>query len=58
MPEQNVELARDVVHAFNRRDLAALTQRFDSEIEWAPGGPAAVERAELHPLDRVEAPGG
>ena len=53
MPEENVELARDVVHAFNRRDLAALTERFDSEIEWAPGGPAAVESALYRGRDEV-----
>lgn len=44
MSEQNVRVARDVVEAFNRRDFAAMAKRFDPEIEWAPGGPAAVER--------------
>jgi ketosteroid isomerase-like protein len=32
------------VRAFNRRDIGAMTQIFDPEIEWKPGGPAAVER--------------
>ena len=39
-----MEVVRQVVQAFNRRDLAAMTQRFDPEIEWEPAGPAAVER--------------
>ena len=44
MSQENVEVARQVVQAFNRRDLAAMNRRFDPEIEWTPGGPAAVER--------------
>ncbi|MDP9188417.1 MAG: nuclear transport factor 2 family protein [Actinomycetota bacterium] len=32
------------MEAFNRRDLAAMNETFDPEIEWTPGGPAAVER--------------
>jgi ketosteroid isomerase-like protein len=53
MSEENVELVRQVVLAFNRRDLAALTQRFDSDVEWTPGGPAAVERPVYRGLDEV-----
>jgi ketosteroid isomerase-like protein len=45
MSHENVEATRQLIQAFNRRDLAAMTQRFDSEVEWTPGGPAAVERA-------------
>jgi ketosteroid isomerase-like protein len=53
MSEENVELARQVVQAFNRRDLAAMSQRFDPEIEWQPGGPAAIERAVYRGRDEV-----
>jgi ketosteroid isomerase-like protein len=53
MSEENVELARQVVRAFNRRDLAAMSQRFDPEIEWQPGGPAAIERAVYRGRDEV-----
>jgi ketosteroid isomerase-like protein len=53
MSQDNVEIARAAIDAFNRRDLAALTQRFDPEIEWAPGGPAAVERAVYRGRDQA-----
>ena len=45
MSQENVEVARQLIQAFNRRDLATLTQKFDPEIEWKPGGPAAVEHS-------------
>lgn len=53
MPEENVPLVRQFVQSFNRRDLAAMSQRFDPEIEWTPGGPAAVERAVYQGRDEV-----
>ena len=53
MSQENVEIVRQVVQAFNRRDLAAMTQRFDPEIEWEPVGPAAVERPIYRGLDAV-----
>lgn len=53
MSDENVELARQLTDAFNRRDLAAMTQTFDPEIEWRPGGPAAVERAVYRGRDEV-----
>jgi uncharacterized protein len=49
----NVEVVRQLVQAFNRRDLAAMTQSFDSDVEWAPGGPAAVERGIYRGRDEV-----
>ena len=53
MAGQNVEMARQLVEAFNRRDLAAMTQWFAPEVEWEPGGPAAVERARYRGRDEV-----
>ena len=53
MSQENVEVVRQVVEAFNRRDLAAMTQRFDPEIEWEPAGPAAVERPVYRGRDDV-----
>jgi hypothetical protein len=55
MSEENVEVAKGLVQAFNRRDLGAMVSRFDAEIEWAPGGPAAVERALYRGRDEVSA---
>ena len=53
MSQENVEAARQLIAAFNRRDLAAMTESFDPEIEWAPIGPAAVERAIYRGRDEV-----
>jgi ketosteroid isomerase-like protein len=53
MSEENVELVRQFVQSFNRRDWAAMSQRLDPEIEWRPGGPAAVERAVYRGGDEV-----
>ena len=53
MSQENVEAARQLIQAFNRRDLAAMTESFDPEIEWTPGGPAAVERAVYRGRDEV-----
>jgi ketosteroid isomerase-like protein len=40
----NVEVVRDLVEAWNRRDEELAAGFLDPEIEWAPAGPAAVER--------------
>ena len=53
MSRENVEAARELIQAFNRRDLAAMTEMFDPEIEWTPIGPAAVERAVYRGRDEV-----
>ena len=53
MSQENVEVVRQLVQAFNRRDLPAMTEWFDAEIEWMPGGPAAVERRVYRGLDEV-----
>jgi ketosteroid isomerase-like protein len=42
-----------LIRDFNRRDLAAVTEAFDPEIEWRPVGPAAVERAVYRGRDQV-----
>jgi ketosteroid isomerase-like protein len=53
MSQENVEVVRQLVQAFNQRDLAAMTQWFAPEVEWEPGGPAAVERALYRGRDEV-----
>jgi ketosteroid isomerase-like protein len=44
MSEEKVALVTQFVQAFNRRDLAGMSRGLDSDVEWTPGGPAAVER--------------
>jgi ketosteroid isomerase-like protein len=53
MSAQNVQVVRDLVQAFNQRDLAAMTQWMAPEVEWQPGGPAAVERSLYRGRDEV-----
>ena len=53
MSEQNVGIVRQAVQAFNERDLAALEQTFIPDVEWEPGGPAAVERLLYRGRDEV-----
>src|SRR5262249_6895437 len=53
MSQANVEVVGQIVHAFNRRDLADTTSHFDPEIEWKPGGPAAVEGSVYRGLGEV-----
>lgn len=53
MSQENVEVVRQLVQAFNRRDLAAMTHWFAPEVEWEPGGPAAVERTLYRGRDEV-----
>jgi len=36
MSQENVEIARAVHEAFNRRDLVALFELLDPEVEWIP----------------------
>ena len=53
MSEENVEIVSQLIQAFNQRNLAAMTRSFDPEVEWMPGGPAAVERAVYRGRDEV-----
>ena len=55
MAGEGVEVVRRLVRAFNGRDLAAMTELFAAEVEWEPGGPAAVERALYRGRDEVAA---
>jgi ketosteroid isomerase-like protein len=53
MSQENVEVVRQLIQAFNQRNLAAMTRSFDPEVEWMPGGPAAVERTVYRGRDEV-----
>ncbi len=53
MSQENVQVVRQLVEAFNQRDLEAMRQWFAPEVEWQPAGPAAVERAFYRGRDEV-----
>jgi len=43
MSQENVELFRRALEAFNRRDLDALLEQLDPEAEWHPGVQSSLE---------------
>ena len=45
MSQQNVEVVRSGIEAWNRRDGELWLSYATPEIEWIPAGPAAVERS-------------
>ena len=45
MSQQNVDLARKGIEAWNQRDADLWLTYASPEIEWIPAGPAAVEQA-------------
>jgi ketosteroid isomerase-like protein len=53
-PSANVELVRNGVAAWNRRDARLWLTYAAPEIEWVPAGPAAVEQAIYTGYDEVE----
>ena len=44
MSQENVELVRKSIEAWNQRDREALMSYTTSDVEWEAGGPAAVEQ--------------
>jgi ketosteroid isomerase-like protein len=44
MSQENVDSHRRFIHAYNRRDLEAMLQELDPEVEWHPAILAPVER--------------
>ncbi len=44
MSEENIEVVRALVVAWNQRDAELAAGYLAAEVEWAPAGPAAVER--------------
>jgi ketosteroid isomerase-like protein len=44
MSQENVETLRRVIEAWNQRDEDLAVSYMASDVEWAPAGPAAVER--------------
>jgi ketosteroid isomerase-like protein len=46
MSEENIELLRRAVEAYNRRDVEALNAELDPEVVWRPALPGMVEGGE------------
>jgi ketosteroid isomerase-like protein len=44
MSQENVETFRQVIEAWNQRDEELAVSYMAPDVEWAPAGPAAVER--------------
>jgi ketosteroid isomerase-like protein len=44
MSQENVELLRRGIEAWNRRELDVWLDLGTPDVEWMPAGPAAVER--------------
>jgi ketosteroid isomerase-like protein len=43
--QENVQIARDLVAAWNLRDVDRLLAAAAPDVEWTPAGPAAIESA-------------
>jgi ketosteroid isomerase-like protein len=53
MSQENVELVRNGIAAWNQRDADLWLSYAAPEIEWLPAGPASVERAVYRGYDEV-----
>jgi ketosteroid isomerase-like protein len=53
MSQENVEIMRSGIAAWNRRDAQLWLSYAAPEIEWMPAGPAAVESAVYRGVDEV-----
>jgi ketosteroid isomerase-like protein len=53
MSNENVEIVRNGIAAWNRRDAELWLTYAAPEIEWVPAGPAAVESAVYNGYDEV-----
>ena len=53
MSQENVEIVRNGIAAWNRRDAELWLTYAAPEIEWVPAGPAAVEQAIYSGYDEV-----
>ena len=53
MSQENVELLRRGVEAWNRRELDVWLHLGTPDVEWTPAGPAAVEQTVYRGYDEV-----
>jgi len=43
LSQESVRMARELIEAWNRRDIDALLAAAAPDVEWTPTGPAAIE---------------
>ena len=53
MSQENVEIVRKAIQAWNQREADLLLSYAAPEIDWMPAGPAAVERSVYRGHDEV-----
>jgi ketosteroid isomerase-like protein len=53
MSQENIEVARQAIRAWNQRDSELALGYLAPEVEWIPAGPAAVERGIYRGHDEV-----
>src|SRR4051812_38669038 len=53
MSQENLEIVREGIEAWNRRDAKLWLTYAAPEIEWSPAGPAAVERTVYRGYEEV-----
>jgi ketosteroid isomerase-like protein len=51
--QENVQMARELIEAWNRRDIDALLAAAAPDVEWTPAGPAAVESSAYRGPDDI-----
>ena len=54
MSEENAELLRRAVDAYNRRDVEALCAELDPEVEWHPALPGLLAEQALEEAGLAE----
>jgi ketosteroid isomerase-like protein len=55
MSQENVEIVRGVIEAFNRRDVDAIFECVNSDIEWFPAVPVSFGGGALRGREGIEA---
>ena len=55
MSQDNVEVAKRAMDAYNRRDLSDYNEMFTADYQWVPGMPGAVEGVGFQGREGVEA---
>ena len=54
MPQQHVEIARRVIDAFNRRDVDAIFECVNPDVEWLPAMPVTFGGGPLRGREGIE----